>query len=167
MKTIGMGGIFRVLLLGCFLWTPLWAADVADPLKDPLQLLEILEKRRKELDERAKQLDFRDEELKRLEEKIEKRIGVLETLRLQIQTDMSKEKKVDDENIVRLAKIYSGMKPKMAAEQLKAMDQKVVLRVLRAMGEKQAAKILNRMEPESATPLTEALGLPLADKRRR
>ncbi|MBF0611244.1 MAG: hypothetical protein G8345_15605 [Magnetococcales bacterium] len=146
---------------------PLLASDVTDPLKDPLQLLEILEKRRKECEERTKQLDFREEELKRLEEKIEKRVGVLESLRMQIQTDMSKEQKVDDENINRLAKIYSGMKPKVAADQLKSMEQKIVLRILRAMGEKQAAKILNRMEPEAATPLTEALGLPLADKRRK
>ncbi|MBF0422915.1 MAG: hypothetical protein HQL73_07970 [Magnetococcales bacterium] len=144
-----------------------WAADDAKVVQDPLHLLESLEKRRVQLDEQAKKLDIREQDLKRLEEKLATRIEALEKLRDVIKSDLEREKQSDDGNITRLGKIYASMKPGIAAEGLKALDQETAVKVLKAMPEKVVAKILNKMDVVSAGKLADELGMPIADKRRR
>ncbi|MBF0283703.1 MAG: hypothetical protein HQL51_04510 [Magnetococcales bacterium] len=141
--------------------------DLVDPLKDPFQLLESLEKKRLELDERIRWLELRENELKLLEVKIDKRIKALEELRQAIEKDLTKEKDLDDANIAKLAKIYSGMKPRAAGEQLQELTKPTAIKVLKTLSEKNAAKILNTMAPEKAVPLAQELGLPIADRRQR
>lgn len=139
----------------------------SDPLKDPIQLLGDLEAKRKSLDERAKWLELREIELKRLEEKIDKRISALEELRLEIQQDLAREKEVNDTNISRLSKIYSGMKPKDAAEQLRSLDRRTAVKILKVMPEKVAANILGKMGGQDAVDLADELGILTSDKRRK
>lgn len=141
--------------------------DSVDPLKDPFQLLETLEKKRLEIEERVRWLEMRESELKLLEAKIDKRINALEELRVAIQGDLTKEKQVDDANILKLAKIYSGMKPKVAGEELQALDKTTAVKVLKTLSEKTAAKILNTMSADKAVPLAQELGLPIADRRQQ
>ncbi|MBF0588052.1 MAG: hypothetical protein HQL53_02895 [Magnetococcales bacterium] len=137
-----------------------------DPLKDPLQLLKVLEEKRVALDARSKALDQREAELKRLEETIDKRLAAMNSLRALILKDFEREKAVDDANIKRLAKIYTGMKPKQAAAQFTNLDQSTAIRVLKVMREKVAAKILGKMDPQYAASLTEVLGIPISQRRR-
>ncbi|MBF0127362.1 MAG: hypothetical protein HQM02_09150 [Magnetococcales bacterium] len=133
--------------------------------KDPIALLEALEKRRADLDERDKWLEIREADLKRLEEKLGKRITALEQLRESIRADLAQEKNLDDANIKRLAKIFAGMKPKAAAASLMAMDRETAVKALKAVPEKVAAKILGKMDVREAVQLSEALGVPISDKR--
>lgn len=144
---------------------PALALEDVDPLRDPIQLLDMLEKKRQELDERAKWLELRETELKRLEDKIAKRITALESLRDQIQKDMVREKEVDNTNIARLAKIYTGMKDKDAAAELQILDKETAVRVLKVMREKVAAKILAKMPPQQGAALAEELGIPINQRR--
>lgn len=172
-RAVGMGRSklpwLFVLLGAWFSLLPAWAEDVvaSDPLKDPIQLLGDLETRRKSLEERAKWLELREGELKRLEEKIDKRITALEELRQEIQRDLSREKEVNDTNIARLAKIYAGMKPKDAAEQLRNLERRTAIKVLKVMSEKVAAAILGKMGGQDAVELADELGIPTSDKRRK
>ncbi|MEO5341042.1 MAG: hypothetical protein H7837_11105 [Magnetococcus sp. MYC-9] len=140
-------------------------SDKAVGIGDPAQLLNSLEQRRLELERRAKWLDLREADLKRLEEKLAKRIGALESLRGEIRASLEKEKVVDDANVARLAKILSGMKVKAAADGLKSMDRETAVLVLKVMKEKVAAKILSKMDNEQAAQLANELGIPMADKK--
>ncbi|MBF0124323.1 MAG: hypothetical protein HQL60_03170 [Magnetococcales bacterium] len=158
-----IGLLVMVGVLGS--WVDVRAADNA--IKDPMQLLESLERRRVELDGRNKVLDRREQELKQLEERLNKRVEALQSLRELIQKDMSDEKNIDDSNIKRLAKIFSSMKPQEAAQRLMALDHKMAVRVLKTMREKSAAKVLGKMESQQATSLSEDVGLSLAERRRR
>ncbi len=139
--------------------------DKAVGIGDPATLLNNLEQRRLDLEKRAKWLDLREADLKRLEEKLAKRIASLEALRSEIRTSLDKEKVVDDANVVRLAKIFSGMKTKSAADGLKAMDRETAVLVLKVMKEKVAAKILSKMDNEQAVQLANELGIPMAEKK--
>lgn len=141
--------------------------ESAKMVKDPLELLETLEKRRLLLDERDKKLEIREQDLKRLEENLAARIESMEKLRDAIRGDLEKEKKFDETNIARLGKIYTSMKPGAAAEGLKALDQDTAVKVLRVMPEKVVAKILNKMDTQSAGKLADELSMPIGDKRRR
>ncbi|MBF0155455.1 MAG: hypothetical protein HQL64_17105 [Magnetococcales bacterium] len=138
-----------------------------NPLKDPIQLLDSLEKRRLELEERGRLLDAREVELKRMEERLGKRVAALETLRTSIESDLLEEKKLDDANIMRLAKIYSGMKTRAAAERMQKLDRKVALKVLKAMKEKVAAKVLGKMDAPAAVELADGLGITSTDRRNK
>ncbi|MBF0367958.1 MAG: hypothetical protein HQL52_00720 [Magnetococcales bacterium] len=150
---------------------PAWSADnnnetVVLP-RDPLKLLNALEKRRIDLDDREKWLDVRQKEMERLEKKLAERLAALETLREAIQKDLTAEKSVDDTNIARLAKIYSGMKAKAAAAGLETMDTDTAVRVLKVMREKTAAKVLGKMKTRNAVRLSKELGIPLSERRGR
>lgn len=161
-------GVTLALILGCLPFS-LRAGEVTalDPLKDPLQLLGDLESKRKSQEDRAKWLELRENELKRLEEKIDKRIAALEDLRQEIQKDLAREKELNDANITRLAKIYSGMKAKDAAEQLRNLERRTAVKVLKVMPEKVAAAILGKMGGQDAVDLADELGVRTSDKRRR
>ncbi|MBF0158206.1 MAG: hypothetical protein HQL58_01660 [Magnetococcales bacterium] len=163
-RRLWLGALFLIGVLwgGCL---EVMAADSA--AKDPMQLLESLERRRVELDERNKVLDRREQELQQLEGRLNKRVEALQSLRELIQKDMSDEKNVDDGNIKRLAKIFSSMKPQEAAQRLMALEHKMAVRVLKAMREKSAAKVLGKMDAQQATTLSEDVGLSLAERRRR
>lgn len=161
-----------ILLLGGMLAfaSPEWAsAEPEGPgCKDPLQLLDSLEKRRAELDKRTQLLDLREQDLNRLHEKLGQRIGELEKLRSVIQNGLNQEKDVNTANIELLADIYPKMKVRAAAEALRSMDQDTAVKVLKAIRNKKAvAKILSKMNPEAAVKLADELGLPMAEKRNR
>lgn len=171
--TVSIAALFVVLIAGA---VPAWVADHEEKTKsskaadsglvrDPIALLESLEKRRLAMDEREKMLELREADLKRLEEKMQKRITALEQLRDTIRADLDREKEADDANIKRLAKIYSGMKPKQAASSLMAMDRDTAVKALKAVPEKVAAKILNRMDIADAVQLSEAIGVPISARR--
>ncbi|MBF0341498.1 MAG: hypothetical protein HQL95_11140 [Magnetococcales bacterium] len=170
---MSVSAVLVVLLAGA---VPAWVADHEERAKsnkstdiglakDPIALLESLEKRRLALDEREKLQEIRETDLKRLEEKMQKRITALEQLRETIRADLAREKETDDANIKRLAKIYAGMKPKAAATSLMAMDRDTAVKALKAIPEKVAAKILSRMDVADAVQLSEAIGVPIAAKR--
>ncbi len=133
--------------------------------KDPIALLSALEERRMNLEDREKLLEIREVDLKRLEEKLAKRIVALEQLREAIRADLALEKEMDGDNIKKLAKIFSSMKPKAAAASLMAMDQETAVKTVKALPEKVAAKILSKMNVAEAVQISEALGLPIAQKR--
>ncbi|MEO5334492.1 MAG: hypothetical protein H7839_20950 [Magnetococcus sp. YQC-5] len=168
-----LSAVLALLIAGAF---PAWVAEREEKAKvakvvdiggakDPIGLLDVLEKRRLDLDEREKLLEIREVDLKRLEEKLSKRIAALEQLRDTIRTDLLEEKNLDDANIKRLAKIFAGMKPKAAAFSLMAMDRETAVKTLKVVPEKVAAKILSKMDVREAVQLSEALGIPIANKR--
>ncbi len=163
-------GIVPVLLLVAFFsWLAPASLQAAEEVlvKDPVDLLDGLEKRRKELDERAKWVTMRETELEQLEKRLSNRIKQLEALRDAIRKDLEQEKNIDGKNIARLAKIYTGMKPKLAAAALEKMDQPTVIKVFKVMRERVAAKILGKMDKRTAVRLSNELGMPIAEKRRR
>ncbi|MBF0429204.1 MAG: hypothetical protein HQL94_09800 [Magnetococcales bacterium] len=165
--------ILVVLIAGAF---PAWVAESEEKAKpakvmdiglakDPIGLLDAMEKRRLAQDERDKLLEIREADLKRLEEKMNKRITALEQLRDAIREDLVQEKNLDDANIKRLAKIFVSMKPKAAAASLMAMDRETAVKALKVVPEKVAAKILGKMDVREAVQLSEAIGVPIAAKR--
>ena len=177
-----VGRILLVLLVVsfvCFETGFLWAAgktgvggkaavlDRPARTGDPVYILESLEKQRLKLEERTKWLDLREADLRRLEEKLSKRIVALEKLRQDLREDLAKESAADDANIAHLAKIFSGMKTKAAANGLKSMDRETAVLVLKGMREKVAAKILSKMASEDAVRLANGLGLPMSEKYRQ
>lgn len=164
---LGRGLIIVLPILFTLGVSSLWAANPEPQFSDPVGLLKSLEERRVVLDKRAKWLDLREADLKRLEKKLAERIKALEGLRATISEDLLREKSVDDKNIARLAKIFSGMKTKAAALGLKSMDRDTAILVLKVMSEKVAAKILSKMDSSEAVKLADELGLPLAQRRPR
>jgi flagellar motility protein MotE (MotC chaperone) len=143
------------------------APMLSDPLRDPLQLLEALEKRRLELDQRARLVEGREEELRQLESRLSKRVDALQELRAAMQKDLAQEKNNNDSNIVRVARIFTSMKAQAAAERLSAMDHGMAVLILKNMKEKSAAKVLAKMDLQTASALSEDVGISMADKRRR
>ncbi|ABK42587.1 hypothetical protein Mmc1_0058 [Magnetococcus marinus MC-1] len=163
----GMKKIVAVAVLAmAFMIQPVGAAqDQNGSPRDPVDLLKTLEIRQNELETRAKVLDLKEQELKRMGEEVERRLKALTALREQVRQDILEEKQIDSNNIARLARIYSSMKPKVAAGQLKDLERETAVKVLKVLKEKVAAKIFDKMDPQDALPLADAIGMSLQKRR--
>nr|CRH07689.1 Conserved exported protein of unknown function [Candidatus Magnetococcus massalia] len=166
-KRAGAGALFGVVVALLPLSAAWGAQDQNGVARDPVQLLDELEKRRNALDARAAELDLREKELNRLQEQVAKRTQALQMLRQEVRKDILEEKKINTDNIAKLARVYASMKPKVAAQQLKDLERNTAIKVLKVMKEKVAAKIFDKMNPEDGVPLADAIGMTLQQKRQQ
>ncbi|MEG3641178.1 MotE family protein [Magnetococcus sp. PR-3] len=167
-----MNGIKRVMAMAVMAFglmvSPVMAAqDQNGAPRDPVDLLKTLEKRQVSLEARAKALDLKEQEIKRMGEMVDKRLKALTALREEVRQDILEEKNINTENIARLARIYSAMKPKVAAKQLKDLERTTAVKILKVLKEKVAAKIFDKMDPMEAVPLADAIGMTLQERRMR
>lgn len=136
-------------------------------IKDPLELLEDLRKKRIESEERTKELDRREDEIKEMEKKLTKSLEELKELRDKISNDLARRKaKAEDEDIKKLAEIYSKMRAKAAAPRMAVMERSTAIKVFKAMKTRISAKILSKMAAPAAVQLSEDL-VPLDERRGR
>lgn len=134
-------------------------------IKDPLELLEDLRKKRIESEERTKELDRREDEIKEMEKKLTKSLEELKELRDKISNDLAR-RKAEDEDIKKLAEIYSKMRAKAAAPRMAVMERSTAIKVFKAMKTRISAKILSKMAAPAAVQLSEDL-VPLDERRGR
>lgn len=81
---------------------------------------------------------------------------------LQIQEDRMKDmlkeaKGVEENKVKNLVQMYANMKPRMAAQALENMDERIAVRILGGMAPKQSGEILTYTNPSKTAKLTEML----------
>ena len=112
-----------------------------DPIlfsRSEIELLQELSRRRDELDQREQTLVQKEGLLAAAEQRIDKKIAELDTIRSDIEALIKKYNEQEEAEVQRLVKIYEAMKPKDAAR----------------MAERRVAPILADMSPKRANELT-------------
>jgi flagellar motility protein MotE (MotC chaperone) len=137
------GGVSRLITDDPTLLTP---AEI-----DILQQLAV---RRDQLDAREREVDMRTGLLKAAEERINKKIAELQTLRTTIDSLIKKFDAQQEAKLKSLVKIYESMKPKKAAEIFKELEMDTLLEVSERMKERKLADIIANMPPEKAREVT-------------
>ncbi len=113
-----------------------------------------IEQEKKELDVFKGQIDEKIENLTALKKQIEGDLALLD----QKKTQKEKEKDAEyEEKILRLVKMYSGMKPKNAAQIVDKMDLEVAQEIFMRMREASASEILAFVDSEKAAKISERL----------
>ncbi|MEP3474815.1 MAG: hypothetical protein ABJN57_01205 [Hyphomicrobiales bacterium] len=119
-----------------------------------LDLLESLAQRRKQLNKREADLGLKENLLKAAERQIDERIQQLKKLEARIQRKLKKQDVLNDEQYLRLVKIYTSMKPKEAARIFNGLKMPILVDLMRSMKAAASSQILAKMNPEKARELT-------------
>ncbi len=119
-----------------------------------LDLLESLAQRRKQLNKREADLSLKENLLKAAERQIDERIQQLKKLEARIQRKLKKQDVLNDEQYLRLVKIYTSMKPKEAARIFNGLKMQILVDLMRSMKAAASSQILAKMNPEKARELT-------------
>lgn len=128
-----------------------------DPIlfsRSEIELLQELSRRREELDQREQTLAQKEGLLAAAEQRIEKKIGELASIRVDIETLIKKYNEQEEAELQRLMKIYEAMKPKDAAAIFNNLENEVLLQLLERMAERRVAPILADMDPKRAQQIT-------------
>lgn len=122
-----------------------------------LRVLQNLQARRGQLDQREQALQTSLALLTAAEAKVDAKIKTFNDLKAQVQALMGAADKKQKDEVDRLVKVYSDMKPAQAAAVMVQLDDKVRVPVAAAMKEQKLAAILSAMPPAEAKKLTEKL----------
>lgn len=142
---------------------PMCAADPAELARNAglspaeLRVIQSLGKRRDELEARERQLDTQAKLVDVAQSKLDARIKQLEDLKGQLQGLLGSVDSKQDQEVLRMVKVYESMKPQQAAAIIATLDDKVRIPVASKMKEKSLAAILAKMPPAEAKKLTERL----------
>ncbi|WP_321494963.1 hypothetical protein [uncultured Desulfobacter sp.] len=139
--------------------------ECPDPAKVVLQ---GLEDKKKSVAEASEKLAKEKKELETYEAQIDEKLASLTALKKQIEEDLArletqktaKEKEeaaAFEAKMNRLVKMYTGMKPKAAAEIVNKMELSVAYEIFLRMREASAAQILAFVEFEKAAKISERL----------
>lgn len=122
--------------------------------KTEAELLQSLAERRRALDSQARELEMRENLLKAAEQRVEARITELKSIEGRIEGALKKQDQERDEQFDRLVRMYSGMKPKVAAEVFNRLDLDVLMGIVSRMKPRVMGPILAAMDPVIAQRLT-------------
>lgn len=122
-----------------------------------IKLLQELAKRRKTLDERERALALREGMLKAFEQRLDQKVSELKSIQVAVKAELARYEKKRKDELDRLVKIYSNMKPKHAARVFDELDLPIAIDVLRQMSAQASAPILAEMQTAKAKAITAAL----------
>lgn len=122
-----------------------------------LRTLQSLGDRRGQLDEREQGLEVQLQLLAAAEAKLDAKFKALNGLKGDIQSLLGQAEDQQAQEITRLVAVFSAMKAKDAAAQMRVLDDSVRLPIAAKLKERTLAAILAQMPPVEAKQITEAL----------
>lgn len=122
-----------------------------------LEVIQANEVRKKELDQKEEELKRKEDRLKTMERDLEEKIEELKRVQLRIDQQVTLRKDLEQQGILKLAKVYEGMPAEEAAKLIETMDRDVAVQVLSNMRGRQAGKILASVNPEIASRISEQI----------
>lgn len=130
-----------------------------------LQVLQSLSARRGQLDKREQDMDVQLALLAAAEAKLDAKMKALTGLKGDIQGLLNQAKAGEDAEVLRMVKVYEGMKPKDAAARMTVLDDSVRLPIAAKMKERALSAMLAAMAPADAKKLTESLAKRFSDAK--
>jgi flagellar motility protein MotE (MotC chaperone) len=125
--------------------------------QNEIDVLQKLAERREALDARERELNLRENLVKAAEARIDKKVGEMKALQVNIESMLKQVDDQDDVKMKSLVKIYESMKPKDAAKIFEQLDMPVLLGVFQRMKEQKIAPIMEAMDPMKAKTITDAM----------
>lgn len=131
------------------------SASATNP--ESLRMLEMIERKNRELEKREAELLAREENLKTLEKRVREDLQNIEAALVRSEELAGARQGMIEKNINALTKVYSSMKPREAALILETLDESVVVQIVSRMKSKVAGKILGKMNRTIAKSISERI----------
>ena len=119
--------------------------------------LEILERKRAEIETERQQLERERKQLTAFKQEIEAKLIQLSEIQDSIQRKLDEHKIIRDNKIKHLIKIYTTMAPKKAAALIEKLDKELIMELFSQMKVEQVGQILPHMSAENAAKIGEHL----------
>lgn len=127
----------------------------------PEAKVRLLQELDRQIDERRKEIAREEESLAALKRALEaakqdllKEKEKLEALRGQVEEDLGKRGKAEEERLAQVAKIYAAMKPKEASSALEKMNEELAVGILGRLPNRTVGKIFDVMGKDTVRRLT-------------
>ncbi|NVL91055.1 MAG: hypothetical protein HWN69_08730 [Desulfobacterales bacterium] len=119
--------------------------------------LEILERKRAEIEMERQQLEKEREQLTVLKQEIETRLIRLSEIQESVQAKLDERETTRNKKIKHLIKIYTTMAPKKAAALIEKLDMEVIMELFSTMKGEYVGQILPHVSAEKAAKISERL----------
>lgn len=136
---------------------PTLPANTSPLNPETLRLIEMIEKKNRNLKKREEDLLLRERNLKLLGEKVRADLDKIEEALRRSEEQVGIKRDLIEKNVKSLVKVYSAMKPAEAATLLEKMDEGIAIQILSRMKSKTAGKVMAKMNTKVARTLTEKI----------
>lgn len=120
-------------------------------------LVQILEKKQKELEEREKLIKKEEQRIQILNKELDEKIAKYTKILNQLESAIRELKRSEEERLEHVVKVYEAMPPEEAALKLSALDEETAVAIMSKMKNKKAASILAFIESQKAATITKRL----------
>ena len=124
---------------------------------ETLRLLEMIERKNRELKKREEELFLKEKNLEALEKKILSDLQKIEEALTRSEEMVGIRKDLIEKNVKSLVKAYSNMKPVQAAALLERMDEATAIIIISRMKSRVAGKVLGAMNTRIAKNISEKI----------
>ena len=124
---------------------------------ETFRMMEMIEKKNKELKIREDALASKETQLKTLEENIKKDLAKIELALKESKEQFGMKENLIKKNVDELIKVYSTMKADQAATLIAAIDEDLALRIISGMKSKVAGEVLSKLDVKVAKAISEKL----------
>lgn len=124
---------------------------------ETLRLLEMIERKNRELKKREEELLLKEKNLQALEQKILADLQKIEEVLVRSEAMVGIKKDLIEKNVKSLVKAYSHMKPVQAATLLERMDEDIAIIIISRMKSRVAGKVLGAMNTRIAKGISEKI----------
>ncbi len=124
---------------------------------ETLRLLEMIERKNREMKKREEELLLKEKNLEALEQKVLADLQKIEEALARSEEMVGIKKDLIEKNVKSLVKAYSNMKPVQAASLLERMDQDIAIIIISRMKSRVAGKVLGAMNTRIAKGISEKI----------
>ncbi len=124
---------------------------------ETFRMIEMIEKKNRDLKQREENIQLREQHLKALEQKIQEDLKKIEDAIAKSQEQIGIQKNLIKKNVEALVKAYSSMKPQEAANLLEAINEDLAIQIISGMKSKVAGKVLSKLDVRVAKNISEKL----------
>ncbi len=124
---------------------------------ETLRMLEVIEKKNRELKNREERLQVKEQTLKNLELKLQADLQKIDDALAKSREEFGMRRNFVDKNLDSLVNVYSAMKPADAANLLGALDEDIAVQIVSRMKSKTAGSVMGKMDTLVAKKISEKI----------
>lgn len=106
---------------------------------------------------KSQDLARQEQDILMLRQQMDQRLKDLQNAEDKMKGILNEAKGIEDQKVKSLVQMYSNMKPKMAAQAMEKMDERIAVRILSGMAPKQSGEILTYTNPAKTAKFTEMI----------
>lgn len=129
----------------------------AEMTMETFRMLDMIEKKNRELEKREEELTLREKNLKELEKKVQADLQKIEEALARSEELVGIRSDLIQKNVESLVKMYSNMKAAEAATLMENMDVNIAVQILSQMKGRDAGAVLGKMNTQVAKNITEKI----------